>query len=243
MEYIFITARFKNDLFDSMLAQSLEKLKAKCVNVFDRDGDSVLSISKKYNIGIDVIKNKELVNNNTVVVFVKNNVSIIDGCIMDKIDYLFSNKINVGVVGVVGIKTINNNVKLYDNTNTPLNSIIYADSNNISKKEHFKYSNNGFYDNVVAIDDSIIAMRGGMIIDNDFRFDLDTMFGFGIEATVKAIQYGYDTVCADMMVATNDDTNISFSYIDDVVSKLNLTYPVSYDTIKTNNNFIIDVVL
>ena len=242
METLFITPRYDNDEFESYLGASINNIKTKCVNVADsKDSSELKSISMKYNIGIDIIKDKHLLNESTIVVLAKPNIHIIDPLFVDKISMIFTDTPNVGVVGVVGVKELHSGRDLYSIDNSPLNSIIYTIDKENDKGEHVQYSKSGFYDNVVAIDDSIIAIRGSMLLNNDFSFECDSSIGFGIEIAIKAIKYGYDVTVADILVVSSTHTNVSHDIVDDMVQLTNAKYPINIKTLGKHINSIIDI--
>jgi len=244
MEIIFITPRYDGDNFDSYLGASIQKIKTKCVNVADsKDSTHIKTISNKYNIGIDIIKQQNILTDSTIVVFAKPNVHIIDPIFADKISMIFSDTHNVGVVGVAGVKELHTGRNLYSNDNTPLNGIIYTTDKENNKGEHVQYSKTGFYTDAVAVDDSIIAVRGSLLLNDDFSFEYDSSIGFGIELSIKAIKYGYDVAVADILVVSENKSNIDYEIIDNIVSLSESTYPVNVKTLGKNINSVIDIEL
>jgi len=244
MDNVFITPRMDNDDFDSYLGASLQSIKTKCVNISDsNDSTNIKSISQKYNVGVSIIKDKHLLTDSTIVIFSKPNVYIADPLFIDKITMIFNDKPNIGVVGVVGVKELHSGRDLYSNDNTPLNGIVYTIDEDSNKGEHIQYSVNGFYDDVVAVDDSIFAVRGSLLLNDDFSFDYDSDIGYGIELSIKAINYGYDVAVADILVVSQTNTNISYDVIDDIIQLTNSKYPVNIKTLLKNINSIIDIEL
>ena len=242
MDTIFITPRSENDKFDTYLGASIQSIKTRCVNVADnKDSNEEKSISKKYNIGVDIIKDRQLLNESTIVIFSKPNVYIIDPLFVDKLSMIFSDKPNIGVVGVAGVKEIHSGRRLYSNDNTPLNGIVYTIDEETNKGEHVQYSKNGFYDDVVAVDDSIIAVRGSLLLHNEFSLDCDSSIGFGIELSIKSINYGYDVGVADILVVSSENTDIDAEIIDGIVSTTNSKYPINIKTLSKNINSIISI--
>ena len=244
MENIFITARFDDDLFDSYLAKSLTKLKTRCVNVSDKEGcDEIKSISNKYNICVAILKEQNILKNDLIVLLTKSDTIIIDPIATEKIEHIFTEMPNVGVVGVMGVKELNSDAQLYHFNNKPVNGIIYSIDGEADNGEHVQYSQNGFYDDVVAIDDSIIAVRGELFVNNTISFDNDVNSGFGIEASIKAIKKGYGVVVADILVVSNDRNTPTFGDVDKIISNIDADaeYPISKEQFKINTDFIVDI--
>jgi len=242
MESIVITARSKDDSFDRYLGASLNNINTKCINVADKpDTDKVKSIATKYNIGVSIAKNNDLLHKDTIVVFAKPCTHIIDNLAMDKISMIFDEKPNVGVIGVMGAKTLHSGKSLYEASNSPVNGIVYTMNEDDDKGEHVQYSKNGFYDNVVAVDDSVFAVRGSLLLDNDMTLESESDSGYGIEMSIKSNLNGYSVVVADILVLTEDRTTPSSDIIGGIVSNMNLHYPITSVSLGKNINSVVDI--
>jgi hypothetical protein len=101
----------------------------------------------------------------------------------------------------------------------------------------------GFYTDVIAVDDSMIAIRGKALLAIGALFEVNTNIGFGIEAVVKLLRYGYEAVVIDMFIISNDYTDIDPSVIDEIASQLKLTYPITVNSLNISKNFVVDVEL
>ena len=62
-----------------------------------------------------------------------------------------------------------------------------------------------------------------------------------MEIAIKNIQAGYDTVVADLLVVSETNTNINHEVVDDIVSLLNLSYPISTSTLGVRDNSVVDI--
>ena len=242
METVFITPRYKGDGFDRYLGPSLERIPTKCINVADKpDTVSIKSSSHKFNSGVEIAKDRDLLHEDTIVVFAKSNVHILDHLFADKVSMIFEEKPEVGVLGVLGVKQLNSGRDLYEVDNQPLNGIIYAVDVENEKGQHIQYSKNGFFDDIVAVDDSVIAIRGSLFLNHGIRLESDVDRGYGIEIAVKSLMSGYKVVAADILVVSDDNTNLSHDDIDKVVRSLNLTYPVSANNLFDKSNSVMDI--
>ena len=244
MDNIIITARYDGDKFDDMLGPSIKNIQTKCVNVSDKP-DSVESdktISTKYNVGILTAIKNNLVSDDTIVILCKSNVSISDPIAIPKLEYVFSTKPEIGIIGVKGITKINEYVELYNIENNPLNGIVY---NNIDPKkgEYVGTNTKGFFTDIIAMDDSFIAIRGKVLHNIDKLFSISTNYGFGIEAVIKVLNTGYGSGIIDLFVISSEHTNINIESISDICDKLNLTLPLSIEDLNISKNFIVDVEL
>jgi len=245
MENIIITSRYDGDKFDMMLSPSIQKIRTKCVNVSDKpevDNADLKTISNKYNVGIKTIIENNLLTNDMIVILVKSNVSIADPMAIDKLYYTFTQNPEIGIVGVRGVTCLTESTRFYDPSNNPVNGLVY----NVDELERGEYRGEdlkGFYTNIIAVDDSIIAIRGSALVGVDRFFDINTNIGFGIEAVVKILNRGFEAAVIDMFIISNEYTDIDSSVIDELTSQLNLTYPVTVDSLNITKNFVVDVEL
>lgn len=244
MDTVFIVPRSKDDKFDTYLGQSIQKIKTRCVNVSDKEGvDIVKSVSQKFNIGVDIIKEHNLLTDDTIVILSKPDTYIIDELFINKLQLLFEEKQDIGIVGVLGVKELHRGRNMYSFDNTPLNSIIYTIDRDIDKGEHIEYSKRGFYDYAVAVDDSIIAIRGSLLFSDSLTLECDLSEGYGIELCVKAIRAGYSIGIADILVVTSNHIDIDRTIIEKISTKLNLEFPINIKTIKKNLNSVVNIEL
>jgi len=237
---IVITARTDGDNFDTFLGASLQKVQTKCVNISDTD-DDIKPISSKYNVGLNIIKDNGLINDDTIIIFAKSDVYIIDDLFVDKLDLLFSTKPNLGLVGVVGVKTINENFNLLNDDNHPVNGIIYTDNDDPSKGVHTQFSDKGLYDDIIALTDEFLAVRGSIILNNEFSFTERLNTAFGVDISLSILKLGYNIASADILVVSDSDSDLEF---DEFSSLLNeYKYPVSSKDIISDISSVVNIEL
>ena len=243
MELVFIVARSQDDSYDEFLGASLSKIPGQRIHVGDKT-DTVISTAKKYNTGVKVAKDKGIITNDSIVVFVKNNVFINDTQLPEKLSFLFNEKPNISVVGVMGARELHIGENLYAEKNQPVNGIIYAVDKD--KGEYIEYTKKGLYD-VVALDDSLIAVRGSQLVSmgdwNLFDFEVDK--GFGVEIAIKSRRDGNNVVAADLGVISEDSTDIDGGVMTDLIKHQGFNDTVTIDniTVKVDINSVVDVEL
>jgi len=245
MDFIFITSIYddgNNDAFAKYLAPSIKNLQIKCVHITDKkENNDIKQISSKYNVGIDVVKKNNLINNNTCIIFSKSDTHIIDNLILDKLELAFTHNPNIAVIGVAGSKVLNEDESLYSPDNKPVNGIIV---NSNGEGNHIQYTKNGFFNNIVAVDDSLFAVSGAFLNDSDFHFLPDFNSGFGIDVSIVATKLGYDVICADILVSTYGSHSISFKDIKQHTSLLSVDkYPIMSNNIIKNTNSVVEIEL
>jgi hypothetical protein len=161
---------------------------------------------------------------------------------IDKLYYTFTQNPEIGIVGVRGVTCLTESTRFYDPSNNPVNGLVY-NVDELEKGEYRGEDLKGFYTNIIAVDDSIIAIRGSALVGVDRFFDINTNIGFGIEAVVKILNRGFEAAVIDMFIISNEYTDIDSSVIDELTSQLNLTYPVTVDSLNITKNFVVDVEL
>ena len=221
MNNVFITYRYDGDEFDNRLAPSLRDLKTKCVSVNSKTESKY--ISDKIAVGIETARSNNLIDHNTVVVLCNPNIYVLDQLCVEKLEYIFTTQHNVGVVGIAGVKKLNSQKNMYDPDNNPVNGVFVG-------TQHKKFSDVGYYTNVVGVDDTFIAIRGKFILNNNIAFkNINT--GIGINIAFDAIKAGYDVVCADIDISILEHNDVHSTAINYLVNEYCLTYPVQYGNI------------
>jgi hypothetical protein len=239
---VIITPMVPNGKYNTMLGPSVKKVGMKCLCVSDTEDSGVIkSTSFKYNTGIDIIKEHNMVFDDNIIIFTKNDVFIMDNMLNEKLDFVFTHQPNLGVLGVAGVKELHSGKELYNKVNSPLNGLVYTTEND-NNGMHILYSDRCYYEDVIALDDSFIAVKGSLI-NKGFKLEVDTNVGYGIEFAQKAISFGYNSAVADILILSDSKTNISFEGVDRVVSDLNLSYPVKPSSVIRSTNSVIDIEL
>ena len=249
MEFLFITPYSNADIFNSYLAPSLKTIKpvgvdrTRCAQISDKeDSDAIKFISNKYNTGIAVVREQGLSNDELVLVFTKENVHLSDSLILHKLDYLFTEMPDMGVLGVMGSREICQDSYLYSEANKPVNGMIFKPAGDENPNgDIVRFTKNGFFENIIAVDDAIFAIKASMFDDEDFRFSEGLDSGFGLDISLKAVKAGYDVGVADILVISDSDNNTSFEDIDKIVKMNDITdYPVSVKNFNVSNNNVLE---
>ena len=255
MEILCVVARGDDQNFNTFLGPSLNKFKLKCVQVGDKPDEmgniGKKSTNEKYIIGCDVLKQQNLLNDDTVVVFIHEDSNIIDNLFVEKINFLFSERSDIGVVGAVGVESISNDTFWMSPENRPLGHMVLGgDGKSIGKGDYRKFGPIGMFDKVVAIDNSIIIVRGSLIRDG-LTFDGDTLKSdsnmYGMDISIQALQKGFKVAVADILTFHNSKRNLTMN--DEwVASKMlfnekykDLTFPITVDSFEFDESEVVDV--
>ena len=246
MNTIIITPRSDGDRFKLMLEPSIKSFNTKCVSVSDKEDTGITDMSRtisyKYNVGITTSIQNNLILDDTIVILCKPNVSIADPNAIAKLEHVFSAKPELGMVGVKGVLKLNKSLDLYHTDNMPVNGIIYNVVDH-QRGEYLGTDKKGYFTNVVAVDDSFIAVRGSVLKNIPELFTIPINNGFGIEATIKILKSGYDVAVIDFFVISNHYTNANAVMVRDICTQLNLPESISIEDLNLTKNFIVDVEL
>jgi hypothetical protein len=205
-----VVSKHSDEIFQRYLMPCLEKYKIKAAIVID-DDDKNESIFTKYNNGIDT-HIKDGLTKDDVVAFIHEDVIILDPNFSAKLEMVFSEKKDVGIVGVVGSSELQPDCAWWRSAPDKLRGHIiqqYGDDRNHLIKGHV-----GYFDDMVALDGLFFAIRGSILLDG-FRFDGDTFDGFDfydIDTCLTIIEKGYKAAVIDTLVEHKS--------IGDIINKL-----------------------
>jgi len=191
----FIIARHNDVDYEKYLLPSLNNLDVISYEIKDENGEK-LSLTQKYNIGIDAVL-KENLNDNDIVIFCHEDVELKDPYFSEKMNMVFE-KDNVGLVGVIGANEFTNNGMWWANTPDKLNGHILQEIN--GNDNHLVKGNIGFFDNIVAIDGLMFAIKG-KLLNNGLKFDKRFNFHhYDIDICFQVLKRNYDVCVADILV-------------------------------------------
>lgn len=256
MEILCVVARTSSDdKFNALLAPSINKFKLKCVQIGDKPNEDGVVFSKsvveKYHIGCEILKQQNIITDETIFVFVHEDVNLVDNLFIEKINYVFDERKDIGVVGVVGVEKISETGWWLSPENNPVGHQVISTVDGVAGSgEYVKYGPVGFYDKVVAVDNSIFAVRGSVLKDG-IDFDVDTLKSdvnmYAMDFCVNALQRGFKIAVADILTFHHSrrNTNINPQW---EASKLefnkkytHIGFPIDVDKFKFDESEVVDV--
>jgi GT2 family glycosyltransferase len=211
MELMTVVAREDNNTFNTFIAPSIQKHKLKIYQVGDKqapDGSvHKNSTCEKYFMCMHGLKEKNMIPDDTLFVFVHEDVSIIDNDFVPKVLMTFAEKPDVGVLGVAGVRSILGDPKgLYDPNNAPVGHLIQGvggKSGTAGKGNYIKYGDVGYFDNIMAVENSLFVVRGS-VFNAGVNFDMQTfpkdMDMYGIDICFQAREKGFKVAVADILI-------------------------------------------
>lgn len=192
----FVIARHNDDDFKNYLEPSIAMLNVTTHEVRDNDGKK-LSLTEKYNYGINDVLIDETFNPDDIVVFCHEDVQIKDPMFCEKINMVF-NMDNIGLCGVIGCREFTKNGMWWANVPDKLSGHIIQENN--GKDTHLVKGKVGFFKDIVAIDGLMFAVKGKLLFDG-VRFDTQFKFHhYEIDFCLTVLEKKYDICIADILV-------------------------------------------
>ena len=248
MSIIAICPIHNKEVYTSHIDQCLQRFKMVVVNVND-EKPPFDPVAKKFHLGAAFAVNNNMIQPDDVVVFVHEDVMILDNLFPEKIQMIFSEKPEIGMVGVEGISTLSEGYQVgYDVGHyvqgNPLSTV--GDGSHVVNA-----SGIGFFPKVSAISSYFFAVRGSLILDGvmpDFNAIPGDKNVYAIDMSIQVMSKGYDVAVADIFMyhgsARLRNTNEIASAAKDyslVVQKhksLGIEFPIKGAVVKNNSNTI-----
>jgi len=193
----FVVSRYKGDeeIYKKYVSKSLTKLGITSIEV--EDGPEKLSLTHKYNLGITKLINELKIGKEDIVVFCHSDVEILDDNFEQKIQMVFQNFDDIGLLGVIGANEFHNHGMWWSNTPEKLYGHIIQQ--NGEQEFHLKKKVE-FNKNVVVVDGLIMAIRGELLL-NGLKFDERYSFDFyDIDMCFQVLEMGKMVAIADILV-------------------------------------------
>jgi len=198
-----VVPRHNDQKFKAFTEPSMKKISGQLVQVFDQNKDVPENIFKKYNGGIEVMMNNGLADDD-IVIFMHEDIGIVDNLFRDKVEFLFSEKKDVAVLGIAGATELTDRGGWWMTTPDKMRGHLLQGKDGGGQGEGFHLQKGaiGYFDDLVCVDGCIMITQGkflkeGLAFDdktydsNDF-YDIDFCF--------RAIEMGYKVAVADMLI-------------------------------------------
>lgn len=176
----------------------------KILQIMDKPGMHE-NIFKKYMAGIQALIQTGL-NDDDIIIFMHSDVGIIDPFFRNKIEMVFNEKKDIGLLGVVGTTELLETSGWWANTPDKLRGhCIQGKENSILIGEGFHLVKGaiGYFDDLVAIDGMFMATTGRIIKEGLF-FDVATYPEgndmYDIDLCLTTLSMGYKIAVADILL-------------------------------------------
>jgi hypothetical protein len=255
-----IVARKDTDIYVNHLEVSAKR--AKINNIFqvldDKNSGKSETIFLKYNAGIQELINRGL-KDDDIILFAHEDIALLDPFFREKIEMIFNEKKDIGVLGIAGTSELKEEGGWWNNDSGKLRGHLIQGKGQgvLGDGDHLIKGNIGYYDDLVAVDGAFLATTG-KILNEGLRFDMNT-FNTGndmydISFCFDAKRMGYKVVVADILIyhrsqgmgALTENWKINHDKMNNKIKSLGYKFPiVSSDfklkTVNTNNVVEIEI--
>ena len=194
-----VIARQKGDeeTFKKYIGSSLENFENQTYDIYDVE-DKVETIFHKYNLAIQKMVDEKL-DDEDIVIFVHNDVRIVDELFQIKVETVFKNNKEVGLLGVVGTKKLAEIGMWW--CSMPIDLKGHCIQENDGKEVHLIKGTVAYSENMIAVDGLILMIRG-KLFNEGLRFD-ESFPGFhfyDIDLCLQVLERKYKVAVADILV-------------------------------------------
>ena len=208
MNIVCVVPVSNNEIYASHFGKSVERFSLGVVNIgIDPDHPENNPIIRRMAIGVNYALQNKMVNPDTIVVFSKENVVILDNLLSEKIFKVFTDRPDVGIIGVEGIDSIDRDWDL----KYSCGHYIQASSGEAVGNGNHIVNNSkvGFFDDCVAVSNSLFAVRGSLIlsglIPNCMQFTDDEKI-YSFDMCFQAMSMGSKIAVADILIYDGSQT-------------------------------------
>lgn len=240
----YVIPKHNDEIYQNFILSSIKRFGGNHLTVTSDEGKND-SIFVKYQEGVKGIKDLN-VPDDDIVVFVHEDVGIVDINFKEKLELIFKQNKNVGLVGVVGTTELQESGAWWMNEGYKLRGhLVQGDDNN--KGFHLVKGPIGFFTDIVAIDGCFMATTG-KIVKEIIKFDVDTFKDdnhfYDIDLSFQILEAGYDIAVADILIfhksmgkgALKDEWFIAKDKFINKYKSKGYNFPISKDNFKNEIN-------
>ncbi|MEM4261035.1 MAG: glycosyltransferase [Candidatus Woesearchaeota archaeon] len=178
----------------------------KVLQIMDQPGLTE-NIFKKYNAGIEALFSPQcgVLNDDDICIFCHEDIGIADPFFRQKIEMIFTEKRDIGILGVCGTTEFTEHGGWWMNTPNKLRGHIIQGKDNapIGEGYHLVKGPIGFFDDLVCVDGCFMATTGRFIKEG-IRFDMQTFNEgndfYDIDFCFQFLERGYKIAVADILL-------------------------------------------
>lgn len=157
--------------------------------------------AKKYNLAVEAMFSNNMAEDNDIVVFIREDVGIVDQLFKDKIEMIFNEKPDVGLVGIMGSSQVSKSVEWWMNPPESLRGqILQGTKEEPGKGEHLVKGPVGFYTDVVTVDKCFMAMRASLLRELTFDDSICSDELYNTDMCLQVLNKGYKIAVADILL-------------------------------------------
>lgn len=190
MKIVAICPITDEDIYSSHAGATLKNNGVVVVNI----KDSKDTVARKYQIGVQHILKNSMVEADDVVLFMHEDVLVLDSFLKEKLFLVFSENKTVGMVGVQGVEVLTDSYPMYSHGHViqgnPMSSVGVG--------SHIR-NRVGFFDEIVGVAPYFFAIRGSLLKDLTFNI-LDDRDVYSFDLGLQIQKLGYSLCVADILV-------------------------------------------
>lgn len=195
-----VIAKKNEEVFKTCLVPSLQKHNIQCFQILDEEGKRE-TILQKYNLFFDKIVPDVPFQDSDIIMFVHEDVQLLDENVITKLEYIFNTRPDIGLVGIAGARSFDGKHGWWTNSVNICGHLIQGNDNDYSG-QHLVYKDIGFFDDVVAIDGCFMATTA-KAIKQGFRFDDVTFTNndmYDVDLSFQMLEKGFKVAVTDIMI-------------------------------------------
>jgi len=198
-----IIPRLNDEKFQVFAAPSMKKIGVQALQVFEKDPSHPENIFKKYNAGIEAALQNDL-QDDDIVVFMHEDVGILDNVFREKVELVFSEKNDVAILGVTGAIEITDRGGWWMTTPDKMRGHLIQGKEGGGQGEGFHLQKGaiGYFDDVVCVDGCMMITKGKFLKEG-LAFDdktYDSSDFYDIDFCFNAQELGYKIAVADILI-------------------------------------------
>ncbi len=163
-----VVAKNDDKVYKKYIENSIRQLGITTVVSTDAVPGTPESIFVKYNSGIDLLV-KDNLKPNDAVIFAHEDVNILDVNAIDKIKMIMQEKVDVGMIGVIGTSELPETCAWWHTSPDKMRGHLIQE-NNGEGGVHLIKGPIGYFDDAVVVDGLFFVIRGSLFLDG-LRFD------------------------------------------------------------------------
>lgn len=198
-----IIPRHDEQKFKMFAEPSLKKMGAQVLSVFDQEEGKHENIFKKYNAGIEAAMQSGL-QDDDIIVFMHEDVGILDNLFREKVELLFAEKNDVAIVGIAGATELTERGGWWITTPDKMRGHLIQGKNEgkIGEGFHLQKGAIGYFDDVVCVDGCIMITQGRFLKEgisfDDKTYEYNDFYD--IDFCLRAQEMGYKVAVADVLI-------------------------------------------
>jgi len=195
-----IIPRHDEAVYNSYAGPSIRKQPVLICDIQDKPGIE-FRMADKYNYGVQALIAQHQLNEKDIVVFMHEDVKVLDPLFTHKLEYIFEQKPEIGLVGCCGATLLTEAGGWHLTDNENLRGHLLQEFQ--GKVNHNVFGNNvGFFDDLCVVDGFCMAARAKLFTQEGIKFDREvgTVDFYDLDICLQILEKGYKIGIIDMLL-------------------------------------------